>query len=353
MCTDQRSSPRTGLSPGTNADQNTNPPTLDSSSSRRDPYRTRTVTGVLCLGLLASIVLFMTYDLRGSLSFALELRARRVGALVVVGVALSYSAVLFHTITHNRILTPSLMGFDSLYVFIQTSAAYTFGTFAFLQIDPRIRFLFEVAAMLGFAMVIRRQLLSRHGDDLYLLVLVGIVVGTMFAGLTALLSRMIDPNEFITLQDQLFASFSAVDRNLLIAATITIALTIAASVPLLARLDAASLGREPAVSLGVDYDQLITRTLVIVVVQVAVATALVGPITFLGLIAANLAYRITGTFRHRHTLPVASLLAALALVAGQFALEEIFNSETRLSIIVSFVGGVTFLVLLMGQTQQP
>lgn len=326
-----------------------------SSPIRSDPttnQRPGVIIGVLCVALAGAIALFMTYDLRGSLSFALELRARRLGALLVVGVALSYSAVLFHTITRNRILTPSLMGFDSLYIFIQTGAAFALGTFAFLQIDERIRFLFEVTVMLGFAMVIRRQLLGRHGDDLYLLVLVGIVMGTMFAGLTALLSRMIDPNEFITLQDQLFASFSAVDRDLLIAATITIALSIAASVPLLAKLDAASLGRSPAVGLGIDYDQLVSRTLVIVVVQISVATALVGPVTFLGLVAANLAYRITGTFRHRHTLPVAALLAALALVAGQFVLEQVFHSATRLSIIVSFVGGVTFLVLLLRQAQE-
>lgn len=321
-------------------------------SSAPGPSRARLAIVALSLALAAAAILFMTYDLKGSLSFALELRARKLGALVVVGTALAYSAVLFHTITRNRILTPSLMGFDALYIFIQTGAAYTLGTFAFLQIDERLRFLFEVAAMLGFAAILRRKLLSRHGEDLYLLVLVGIVMGSMIGGLTALLSRMIDPNEFITLQDQLFASFSAVDRNLVIAAAGATALTVVASIPLLSRLDAATLGRAPAIGLGVDYDRLVSRTLVIVVIQISIATALVGPVTFLGLIAANLTYRITGTFRHRYTLPVASLLGALALVAGQFTLEELLGSTTRLSIIVSFVGGITFLLLLLRQATE-
>lgn len=317
-----------------------------------DPRAARLAIVVLAVLVAASVVLFMTYDLRGSLSYALELRARKVGALCVVGFCLAHSTVMFHTITHNRILTPSLIGFDALYVLIQTSAAYVLGTFAFLQIDERIRFLFEVAVMLLFASVLHRRLFRRAGDDIYLLVLVGIVMGTMFTGLTALVTRMIDPNEYLTLQDLLFPSFAAVDRDLLIAATGAVAVVVVASLPMVARLDVVALGRTTAVCLGVDHDRLLSRTLAVVAILVSVATALVGPVVFLGLIVANLAYRVTGTFRHRYTLPAAGLIAMLAMVGGQFVLEELLESETRLSIIVGFVGGMLFLALLLREASR-
>lgn len=312
-----------------------------------DAARARRALVVLAVATAGLCALFLTYDVQGSWSYALELRSRRLAGLVLVASCLGPATVLFHTITHNRILTPNLIGFDSLYVLIQTSAAFVFGTFAFLRFDIRLRFGIELAVMLVFALVLQRWLLARNGHDLYLLVLVGIILGATFSGLTALVSRMIDPNEFVTLQDRLFASFSTVDREL-------VTVSAAATVALLALawrwsrlLDVVALGRDHCVSLGVDHDRLVERTMLCVAALVSVATALVGPVTFLGIIVANLAYRITGTFRHRTTLPAAALLGSVALVGGQFLLERVFRSTTRLSMIIGFVGGLAFIVLLV------
>lgn len=312
-----------------------------------DPRRARRVLVVLAVVVVGLAALFMFYDLRGSLSYALEMRTRRLSALVIVGVCLGSSAVMFHTITHNRILTPSLIGFDALYLLIQTGAAYVFGTFAFLRFDVRARFAIELAAMMLFALVLQRWLLDRHRDDLYLLVLVGIALGGVFQGLTAFVQRMIDPNEFMTLQDQLFASFSAVDEDLLVVAAVVMVVTLVATGRLHRRLDVVALGHARATNLGVDYRRVVHLTMFAVAVLVSVATALVGPLTFLGILVANLAYRLTGTFRHRYTVAVSSLLAAVALIGGQFLLERVFSSTTRLSVIVGFVGGLYFIVLLL------
>jgi len=312
-----------------------------------DPRRARRVVAVLAVVAVALGAVFMTYDLRGSLSFALELRSRRLGALVLVGVCLGASAVLFHTVTHNRILTPGVIGFDALYLLIQTVAAHLFGTFAFVRLDVRIRFAVELAAMLVFAVGLHRWLLSRHRDDLHLLVLVGIVLGSMFTGLTSFVSRMIDPNEYLTLQDLLFASFSSVDRDLLVVAAGVTSGALVAAGRLCRRLDVVALGHATATNLGVDHTRVVDATILVVAVLVSVATALVGPLTFLGIIVANLAYRLTGTFRHRYTLAASSLIAVVALVGGQFLLERVFHSTTRLSVIIGFAGGLFFIALLL------
>ena len=307
---------------------------------------------LLALAALAAIVLFMTYDLKGSLSFALELRGRKVAGMAIVGVAVAYSSVLFHTTTHNRILTPSLMGFDSLYVLIQTGAAFLFGTGAFLSLDVRIRFGLEVTLMLGFAALLYRLLFGRENRDLFMLVLAGIIVGTIFASMTSLLTRLIDPNEFMTLQDLLFANFSAVNQDLLVVSALAMGAVILFNWPLLGQLDVVALGREHSVNLGVNYHRLVKRCLVAIAILVSVSTALVGPVAFLGLLVSNLAYQFTGTFRHRWTVPAASLTALVTLIGGQFLVQEVFAFQTRLSVTVSFVGGLYFILPLLREARR-
>ena len=86
--------------------------------------------------------------------------------------------------------------------------------------------------------------------------------------------------------------------------------------------------------------------LVLVALLVSVSTALVGPVTFLGLLVAHLAYRAMPTYRHAVVLPAAALIAAVTLVGGQLVLERVFSLNAALSIVIEFLGGLTLLVLL-------
>ena len=106
------------------------------------------------------------------------------------------------------------------------------------------------------------------------------------------------------------------------------------------------LGRDVSVALGVDHRRTLTIVLVLVAVLVATSTALVGPVTFLGLLVANLAYRLMPTYRHAYILPAAALITAFTLVGGQLVLERVFALNAALSIVVEFLGGITLLVLL-------
>lgn len=296
---------------------------------------------------LAAIACFMTYDLAGSLSFALELRARKVAAMTLVGTGLGVATVLFHTVSGNRILTPALMGFDALYILIQTVAAYVFGTFAFLQIDERLRFAVELAIMMAFALGLNRLFLDRARGDVALLLLAGIVMGGMFRALSNLIARLIDPNEFVALQDRFFASFASVDEQLLGVSAICVATALAVVWRMRNRLDVVALGREQATSLGIDVARTNRIVMVLVAVLVAVPTALVGAITFLGLLTSNLVYVTTGTFRHRYTVPATALAGAGGLIAAQFVIEEFFEFNTRASMVIAFFGGIAFILLLL------
>lgn len=302
---------------------------------------------LLSLAAAGLVILFMTINSRGNWDFVLPFRGRKVLALLMVGYAIAVSTVIFQSITYNRILTPSIMGFDALYLLLQTVLVFTIGSYRLLLLDERLLFTIEVLIMVTSSGVLYYWLFFVAQRSLHLLVLVGIVFGILFRSLTSLMQRLIDPSEFAVLQDLGFASFNNVNQGLLL---ISIAMLFIISLVLWRMryvLDVLALGRESAINLGIDYQKTIMLILSLVTVMVAVSTALVGPITFFGLLVANLAYMIAGSSKHSTILPVAALSAIIALVGGQMVLEQLFQFDTSLSIIIEFVGGITFVVLLL------
>jgi iron complex transport system permease protein len=304
---------------------------------------------IVVLGLLAAVLVavFMTIELRGNLSYILPRRAIQVGSMILVAYCVGVSTVLFQTVTSNRILTPSIMGFDSLYLLIQTVLTFSLGAQALLSLGGPVRFGIEVVLMVGFSWLLYRWLFTGGGRSLHLMLLVGIVFGAMFRGFSSLLQRLIDPSEFIILQDLFFASFNNVDGTLLLVSGVLVALVSAAAWRVRNRFDVLALGRETAINLGVDHKSTVTLTLVICSVLVAVSTALVGPVTFFGLLVASLAYQLCGIFRHKYVLPVAVLVGVIALVGGQLVLERVFEFNTALSIVIEFIGGLVFIAMLL------
>lgn len=301
----------------------------------------------LCFLVIAVITVFMTIESRGNWDFVLPFRGRKILAMSVVGTAIAVSTVVFQTITGNRILTPAIMGFDAMYMLIQTIGVFILGGAQILQTDPKQRFMIDVVLMTAFSIVLFWWLFIRSNRSLHLLVLIGIVFGILFRSITNLLQRMIDPTDFAVLQDTGFASFNSVDPTLL-GLSSGIVIVVLVVIGLRNRtLDAMLLGRSSAISIGVNHQREVMIALTITTVLVSVSTALVGPITFFGLLVAHLAYEVMGTSVHRFTIPAAALFATLFLVTGQLVLERVFEFNSSLSVMIEFAGGVLFILLLL------
>lgn len=304
---------------------------------------------VLLLGLGAATVssLFMTLGVVGNWDFVLPFRGAKLAGLVIVACGIAISTILFQTVTNNRILTPGIMGFDALFALIQTCLVFAKGAVAASAVSANLLFAVEVAIMTLFSTALFGALFSGMTRSLHLTMLVGVVGGIFFRSLSALMQRMISPNEFVVLQDRLFASFNTTHGELLVASAIAIMVAAVSAWRLSPTLDVLSLGRETAINLGVDHRRTVMTVLVLVSILVSVSTALVGPVTFLGLLVASLARQIVPSARHVHLLPAAAALAVVGLVGGQMALERVFGFATALSIIVEFVGGIVFIVLVL------
>ncbi len=297
--------------------------------------------------LVVAIAAYLFWDLTGRIDYVLPRRLWVVASLAVVAVAMALSTVLFQTVTANRILTPGIMGYDSMFALIQTVLMVTLGARAIASMGSLASFGLEVVLMLSASLALFWWLFVAQRRSLHLLVLVGIVLGVFFRSITGFLQRLMDPSDFVIVQDRLFARFTAVDRQLLV-----ISVGILAVVALLAwrlrhQLDVLALGRDQATSLGVDHRRLVMTVLVLVSVLVSVSTALVGPVSFFGLLVAALAYELAGSQRHAWTLPFSAVLGAATLIGGQAVLEHGFGLNTTLSVIVEFVGGIVFLLLLI------
>ncbi|OED63062.1 ABC transporter permease [Vibrio tasmaniensis ZS-17] len=286
----------------------------------------------------------LTWD---NYEFFLSLRLPKLLSIVLAAVAISASSLVFQTITNNRILTPSILGFDSLYMLVQTVLLFVFGGTSFWVIDAIANFSLSVTVMILFSFALFHFYFKSKRNNVFTLLLIGIVCGSVFSSLANFLAMLIDPNEFAVLQNVMFASFNNVKGELVYLSLIPLGLSLLGLWLLAPKLDVLWLGVDNATSLGVNTKRLTQITLVIVSVMVAVSTALVGPVLFFGLITVSLARQIFKSYQHRVLIIASSLLAVVLLVSGQWFIEKVMAFETTVSVIINLVGGLYFMFLLL------
>lgn len=308
---------------------------------------------ILCLAVLAiiSIAGFLFYNIQGSFSYAFPMRVYRVAAMVITAVAIAYATVMFQTVTRNRILTPSMIGVDSMYEVVQTVIYFFLGSASIFVVDRYLNFGTAILAMVLFALLLYRFLFRADKYPIFLLLLAGMIIGTLLGSLVSFLQVMIDPVEYLSLQNKLFASFTNVKSELVVISAVILIACFIYGAFLMRDLDVMNLGRDNAMNLGVSYDKMVLRVLILASILIATSTALVGPITFLGLIVSNLAYQFLVTYKHSILILGASLMSIIALVGGQFLVLHVFNLNTTISVIINFVGGIYFIYLLLKQSK--
>jgi iron complex transport system permease protein len=300
----------------------------------------------LAAAALLCVVAYMTVGLRGNIGFVLTLRATRLAALLQVSVSIAISTVIFQTVSNNRILTPSIMGLDALYTFGQMLLVFMLGGIGYVALNPQLKFGGEVLLLMVLATGLLLPMLRRR-TDMGLMLLAGVIFGVLFRSLQSLLARLIDPNEFAVAQGVSFANFNNVRTDLLIFATILT--LVGAIIAWRSRhvLDVVALGPDSATGLGITWSRTVTGLLLLVSALVAVSTALVGPVAFFGLLVVALAERLIDTRRHSQLLPAAALTAIIILVGGQTVFQHGLGNSSTLGVVIEFVGGLTFLILLL------
>ena len=287
----------------------------------------------------------MEFGTRGYWLIA-ERRANSVLVMAIVALCQGMATVAFHTVTGNRIITPSIMGFEALYVAIHTSTVYFFGAAGLINARTLDMFILQLVIMVGFTLLLYSWLLTGE-NNMHAMLLIGVVIGGGLASLSTFMQRMLAPSEFDVLTARLFGSVNNADPEYF---PLAIPLALGAALLLYVHsrtLNVLALGREPAVNLGVNHRAHAIYVLVLVSVLMAISTALVGPMTFLGFLVATLAYQFADTYDHRYIFPMATLIGFVVLTGSYFVMNHIFYAQGIVSIIIELVGGLVFLAVIL------
>lgn len=280
-------------------------------------------------------------------AYAMGLRLPRLAVILIAGFAISAAAIVFQTIIRNTIVTPCLLGMNSLYLLIHTAVVFFLGSGSLFAVNPVYAFAADVIVMGVVAGFIYYTIFQKTGGNVLYVLLIGTVLSTFFSSMQNSLTRIMDPNEYDALLNTLTASFTNVNAACIIPGALLLAAIAWWLRKDLAILDVISLGREQAVSLGVDYERTLRRLMVGVALYIAVATALVGPLSFLGLITANVACQLFTTYRHTWLIAGSACVGMLILTAGQFVVEHVMVYAVPVSVFVTIGGGIYFLYLVL------
>ncbi len=296
--------------------------------------------------------LFLSIGLNSNnMDYALSQRIPKLLSIILTGGCIAFSTVIFQTITGNKILTPNVMGLDSLYVLIQTIIIFVLGSSSVFSTNKKINFMVCVLGMVLLSSLLYRLMFKNENTNILFLLLVGMICGTLFSSLSSFMQMAIDPNEFLVLQNKLFASFNNVNVDILLISIIMIILVIPFIYDELKYLDVINLGRDQAINLGLDYDRVVRKLFVTVSIFIAISTALVGPMTFLGLLVVNLSRQIIKTYKHKYLISMSVLISIFTLVFGQLLAERIFKFSTPVSVIINLIGGIYFMYLLLKESR--
>ncbi len=306
---------------------------------------------VMFVLFILAAALYMTvgvkFENQKLFEYSMKIRTPKLIAMMITAYAIGSAAIVFQSIINNTIVTPCLLGMDALYTMIHTILVFILGSGSALVVNANCSFLIDLVIMGVTATIIYSYLFKKTKHNVLYVLLIGTVLTSLFSSIQSTMTRIMDPNEYDTLLTTLVASFSNVNSEIMIL-SITVLLIVAIALRKeLYILDVLTLGKEQAINLGVDYDASIRKLLLGVTLYIAVATAMVGPLAFLGLIIANLSRQLLRTYRHTQLISGSVLFGMIILIGGQLIIEKIFVYAIPVSVFITLFGGMYFLYLLL------
>ncbi len=301
---------------------------------------------ILSFITLIMALVFIFAGLKDFDEYALKNRSLQIAAIIIVAICIAVSTIIFQTLCNNKILTPAIIGLDSLYMLLQSALVFSLGSANLSVYKNDINFLITLACMVVFSLGLYKILFSSD-KSIYLIMLLGLIFGTLFSTLSSFFEILIDPDEFMVIQGRMFASFDNVAFDVLALAYIVTLLSFIWIFRYMKFLDPLNLGKDLSINLGINYQKISKHLMIIIAILTSISTALVGPITFLGLLVVNITYELFKTSKHSILLLACVLISILALLGGVFFVSRVFDYNTTISVIINFLGGIYFIYLVL------
>lgn len=303
---------------------------------------------ILVISFSLFYILFNSYlDDLDLFLYVLKIRLPTLVVILIAAFSIGVASLIFQTIINNRIVTPCILGMNSMYTLTHTAVVFIFGSASIVATNQNIAFGLDVVLMGIIATIIYGFIFKKTKYNILYVLLIGTVLSSFLGSIQSSLIRIMDPNEYDSLLTTLVADFNNVNSEIIIFSLVLIFLLFLFLRKELKLLNVIGLGKDQSINLGIDYDKVIKKLLLGVVLLISIATALVGPISFLGLIIANLARSLFKTYKHSYLTIGSILVGMVTILLGQIISQYIFNFEIPVSTFITIGGGIYFLYLLV------
>jgi iron complex transport system permease protein len=270
-----------------------------------------------------------------------ELRLPRTLAGVLAGVALGLSGAVIQGATRNPLADPGLLGVNAgaaLFVVLGIS------TLGITSVTGYVWFGFAGAAAAG-AVVYGISALGRVGATPMKLALAGAAVTAALQSVTSGL-LLTDATTFDQYRFWQVGSLTGRDEATITQAVPFIVVGVVLALVSARMLNALALGEDVARALGQNVAVARVVCALAVVVLCGSATAIAGPIAFVGLTVPHVARLITGP-DHRWLLPYSALISPLLLLVSDVVGRVVARpAEVQVGIVTAVIGAPLFIVLV-------
>ena len=209
---------------------------------------------VLALFVLLAAVAYMLvevhFDSTKLFQYAMKIRTPKLIVMLITAFAIGGASIVFQSIINNTIVTPCLLGMNSLYTLIHTAVVFCAGSASALASNPNLSFAVDLLLMGVVATVVYSYLFQKTNHNILYVLLIGTVLSSFFSSIQSTMTRIMDPNEYDTLLNTLVASFSNINSEIIVFSLILLAGVIFALRKELALLDVLTLGKEQAINRG-------------------------------------------------------------------------------------------------------
>lgn len=277
-------------------------------------------------------------------------RTIQVIAIIVSAVLIAVSSLSFQTITNNKILTPSVLGFDAIFIITQTLMVAFLGSQSKLLSNEYLNFFITTGLMIGIVLWMYQMILRKNKNNIVLLLLVGMIISTLARNVSNFLQVFMDPENFQTITALTTVSLNNIKENLVWITLPIMAILLVLFYREKNYYDVMILGETQATGLGVNYQKKSKYSLIYIAIAVSISTALIGPLSFLGLIAVSSAREIFKTNKHHILMIASSLMAIVFILLGQ-AIVELTDHKTSVSVIISLLGGGYMIYLILKENK--
>lgn len=294
----------------------------------------------------------MTLTQSATFSIAKRVLVNVIG-MVVCATLIAMVTQVFQTLTQNRIITPSLIGFDSIFILSQSILVLFSKSSPVLNkifSNSYLNFGVSTFMMIVISVSMVRLMLKNNRNNIYLLLLFGATLSTLVRSIANYVEVLLDPTSFQQLKAATSVTLTNMNSSIVLLVSPLMIWIVMMLINKRHELDVMLLKQDNATALGVPYLRRLNTYLILISLAMSITTALVGPLTFLGLIAVNIAKSLTQDYRHGSIFFVSSLVAMLMLIFGQ-TLVEFTRYATPVSVLIHFFGGIYMIYLMVKEVR--